>query len=241
MIYFRYLRSLCYKCLRDFSSSQQDYKDILRGIEIEEGSKFAKYIFAMILMPVETNRKKLLEYVDGFKSILDLFEEDKNRRILSNYYINLIDKNQVYIGDNHSKKWLDKKIPEIIRTLQRRSFFKRFSLQRIVEMLDRMELKLISKKDILFFQEDKVYVIVSGNIIMKNHEQFIQLPMTCAKFGEGDILNFMQEDSELFTSLETWFFAQVESEIAIFDRDYFQKIWDQDIMTEKLMMWSSLV
>ena len=78
----------------------KDYKDILGAFELEEGSKFANYIFAMILMPVETNRKKLLEYVEGFKGVLDLFEGKKNRRILSQYYLDYIDKNHVYIGDN---------------------------------------------------------------------------------------------------------------------------------------------
>jgi len=66
------------------------------------------------------------------------------------------------------------------------------------------------------------------------------LPLTCAKFGEGDVLNFLQEKTALFNSLETWFFAQVESEVAIFDRAYFEKVWDEDIMTEKLMLQSSL-
>ena len=51
----------------------------------------------------------------------------------------------------------------------------------------------------------------------------------------------MQEKTALFNSLETWFFAQVESEVAIFDRTYFERVWDDDIMTEKLMLQSSLV
>ena len=76
---------------------------------------------------------------------------------------------------------------------------------------------------------------------MKNHDAKIELPLTCAKFGEGDILNFLQESSELFNSLETWFFAQVETEVCVFEKKYFQKVWDEDIMTKKLMLHSSLV
>ena len=153
-IYFRYLRALCYKVMGEFVKSQKDYKDILGAFELEEGSKFANYIFAMILMPIETNRKKLLEYVEGFKGILDLFEGKKNRKILSHHYLEYIDKNHVYIGDNQNKKWLDKKIPDIIRILRKRSFFKRFSLPRVCEMLEQMELRLVKEKDILFFQKD---------------------------------------------------------------------------------------
>ena len=187
-------------------------------------------------MPLETNRKKLLEYVEGFRGVLDLFEGQKDRRILSQYYLEYIDKNNVYISDNKHPKWRDAKIPEVIRLLRQRSFFKRFSLPRLCEILDRMELKLIPARDLLFFRPEEVYVVVSGNILMKNHDEQIELPMTCAKFGEGDVLNFLQEGSHLYHSLETWFFSQVESEVAVFDRAYFQKMWEEDIMTEKLML-----
>jgi hypothetical protein len=40
----------------------------------EEGNKIAKYIFGMILMPLETNRKKIMEYVEGFQGILEQYE-----------------------------------------------------------------------------------------------------------------------------------------------------------------------
>ena len=43
-------------------------------------------------------------------------------------------------------------------------------------MINEMELQLIREKDILFFEEDKVYVLVSGSILMKNHEASVNLP-----------------------------------------------------------------
>ena len=36
-------------------------------------------IFGMVMMPLEVNRKKLLKAVETFKSILDRYEEDKDR------------------------------------------------------------------------------------------------------------------------------------------------------------------
>ena len=128
--------------------------------------------------------------------------------MLRDSYLTLIDKSKTYVGDNNKNpKWLDKNVSKVIRTLRVRSFFKRFSLQRICEMINEMELQLIREKDILFFEEDKVYVLVSGSILMKNHEASVNLPQTLAKFGDGAILNFLQEKSELFNSLETWFYA----------------------------------
>lgn len=35
-----------------------------------------------------------------------------------------------------------------------------------------------------------MYVIVTGFILMKNHESNLNLPDTFAKFSEGDILNY---------------------------------------------------
>lgn len=71
----------------------------------------------------------------------------------------------------------------------------------------RMDLKMQAKNTLLFFEPKRVYVIVSGSILMKNHERNIMLPQTAAKFGEGDILNFHQEGSEIFFSVETWFYC----------------------------------
>ena len=97
-------------------------------------------------------------------------------------------------------------------------------------MLWEMELVLYRPNDLLFYEKDKVYVVVSGNIVMKNHDGSIYLPRRCAKFGEGDILNYTQDKIPLFASLETWFFAQVETEIAVFDKSYFEKVLREDIM-----------
>lgn len=61
-----------------------------------------------------------------------------------------------------------------------------------------------------------------------------------AKFGQGMILNFQQEN-EKFDSIDTWFVAQVETEIAIFDKKYFTKVWNEDIMTQQLLLKRSLI
>ena len=54
-------------------------------------------------------------------------------------------------------------------------------------------------------------------------------------------MNFMQEGSELFNSLETFFLAQVSSELAVFDKDYFDKVWHEDILTNEMMLKRSIV
>jgi len=54
-------------------------------------------------------------------------------------------------------------------------------------------------------------------------------------------MNFLQDKSERFNSVETFFQAQVESEVAVFAKDYFMIIWQRDIMTEELRLKRSQV
>jgi len=129
----------------------------------------------MVMMPLEVNRKKLLKAVETFKSILDRYEEDKDRKVLAQHYIGCENPDQqhgVYKDkDNKHPKWIDRKMKDVIKVLRTRYFFKRFSLPRIREMIDEIQLDVIGKKEILFFEAKKVYVIVSGSIVMKNHER----------------------------------------------------------------------
>ncbi len=123
------------------------------------------------------------------------------------------------------KKWFDKDKPKVLKTLRTASFFSRFSLQRQLDIMNVMRIKLYPMNSLLFFEPNEVYVVVSGSILMKNHERNIMLPQTAAKFSEGDILNFHQEGSEIFYSVETWFLCQVDTEVAIFEKTYFEEIW----------------
>ena len=113
----------------------------------------------------------------------------------------------------------------MLKTLRTASFFSRFSLDRQREIMRVIKLNLYSRQTLLFFEPNEVYVVVSGSILMKNHERNIMLPQTMAKFGEGDILNFHQEGSDIFYSLETWFYCQVDTEVAVFEKGYFEELW----------------
>lgn len=224
--YFWYLRALCYRMLGNFEDAKRDYRNIMSAFQNQEGRRIASRIIAMIIMPLELNRKKVLRLVEQFHGIIDKYEIDRDRKLLPKYDAALKDKQR------------DKqKLAELLQTL---SFFKRFSMQRIREMADEMTQKVVEKDRPLFFKPHEVYIIVSGSILMQNHRQQSDLPLTYAKFTNGAIMNFLQEKSPIFYSIETWFLAQVETEVVVFDKAYFQKIWDQDIMTEEVKLKSSL-
>jgi hypothetical protein len=56
------------------------------------------------------------------------------------------------VGENKDKKWVDKKIYDVVNILKELSFFKRFNKQRIREMMNEMNLELIEKGKIIYFE-----------------------------------------------------------------------------------------
>jgi hypothetical protein len=44
------------------------------------------------------------------------------------------------------------------------------------------------------------------------------------------------QDETIFNSLETWFVAEVQTEVAVFKRSYFEQLWRNEIMTEELKL-----
>ena len=65
-------------------------------------------------------------------------------------------------------------------------------------MMDQMTIRLVHAGRLLFFEKSKVYVIIGGSMLMQNHWQRTDLPATHAKFRNGAILNFLQDESEIF-------------------------------------------
>ena len=100
------------------------------------------------------------------------------------------EKNKFKASSNHDPKWFDQSRATVLKTLRTASFFSRFTLDRQREIMNIMKVKLYQKQSLLFFEPNEVYVVVSGSILMKNHERNVMLPQTMSKFGEGDILNF---------------------------------------------------
>lgn len=68
------------------------------------------------MVPLEIDRKKQLKFVEYFKEILERYEEDKDRKMLTQYYIDFEhqDKTQMAIRENKHHKWYDKKLPECL-------------------------------------------------------------------------------------------------------------------------------
>ncbi len=64
--FFLYIKATALKHQKRYSEAETLYCSMLKHFNKEEGNKIAKYIFGMILIPLEVNRKKIMEYVEGF-------------------------------------------------------------------------------------------------------------------------------------------------------------------------------
>lgn len=118
-----------------------------------------------------------MKMIQTFEHILERYESDKDRKILAPHYIALLDPNKYKLSlknnelDSRNRKWVDKNQTKVLKTLQELYFFKRFKLKRLLEFMDLMEIEIIPKTNALFFSPDKVYIIVSGSILMRNHQK----------------------------------------------------------------------
>jgi hypothetical protein len=105
------MRAMCLKLLKKYHKSEETYISMAKSFNREEGNKIAKYIFGMILMPLETNRKKIMEYVEGFQGILEQYESiTKDRKKLIQYSAEALDDKNRYLlskdDKKEDKKWL---------------------------------------------------------------------------------------------------------------------------------------
>lgn len=167
--------------LTRFDDSGQDYETIRRAILLTKGKEITKSIFGMLMGPLEKNRKKIIMYVDNFLDVLEKFSEQQDKLLLSNYYLETAVN---YFGETKpGSKWIPKKINEVLEVLSNLSFFKRFPRNRLREIMEELDLKIIASKKLIFFEPNKVYVVVSGSLQMQGHQANPLSPVTYANFG----------------------------------------------------------
>ena len=104
--------------------------------------------------------------MDEFKRIIDKYEAPIDRKKIAMYNMDYIERREFIMKDNSNPFWIDKKIPLVIESLQGIPFFKRFSYNRLHELINKMKVKLVKAKKLVFIDCTKVYVIVSGSILM---------------------------------------------------------------------------
>ena len=56
----------------------------------------------------------------------------------------------------------------------------------------------------MFPEKDKVFIIMSGSLLLNSHTKSIKNPQLIAKYEQGDIVGYKKGDFNVLHNLETW-------------------------------------
>ena len=109
-----YIRLLWNLKLWRYDEVQEDYDFLAPAVKTKEGQQLCKYIFGIILLPVEVDRKRIIDCIEGLNDIWNYYEKSNEQtRILNKHYF--------YDGG-----WEKNKTLLAAKKLWELSFFKRF-------------------------------------------------------------------------------------------------------------------
>ena len=154
-----YFEALWYKLDQNFWKANEWYHTLASKLYMKEKALVVKYTVGLLLIPTLTDRDKVNEFVENLQDIMDLYTIEQDEwEVINNWY------------NFESNQWPEEKREEIIQYLKTRSFFHRFSVKQLKEILPYMRLKKYKTNDVLFTEEINVYVVIAGDVIMKKFE-----------------------------------------------------------------------
>ena len=71
-----YFRALCLKKIQNFKESEKEYKTLHHKFALQEGQRLKKYIFGIILLPLEKERKVIENYISSLHELIKLYSPD---------------------------------------------------------------------------------------------------------------------------------------------------------------------
>lgn len=77
----------------------------------------------------------------------------------------------------------------------------------------------------MFIKQNRVYVIVSGNIIAYNHKANFTKPLINCYYNEGSVIGFEEKDNKITVDYNTWLFSSTNVEYLSVETTVFQDLW----------------
>lgn len=109
------MKAVCLKKLRRYEESQSTYKELHEIIRRTENQEIVKYVFGIILLPFNNERRLVTDYIENFENMMDFYGTvPKIQDPLMNYYV-------------PNDGWITDKVPIVLDKLKNRSFFRRFN------------------------------------------------------------------------------------------------------------------
>lgn len=114
------MKSVCLKKLNRYDDSQTTYKLLHDIIMRTENKEIVKYVFGIILLPFQNDRRLVSDYVENFENLMDFYKPKVTiNDPICPYYV-------------PKDGWLTDKIDLVISKIKDRSFFKRFNKMQLV-------------------------------------------------------------------------------------------------------------
>jgi hypothetical protein len=76
-----------------------------------------------------------------------------------------------------------------------------------------MEVSFNNKGKVIFVRDDLVHIVVSGYVVIRNHDETFMPPKILAKMGPGSILGHEGIDDGLSCLIETWIVCMTNVEL----------------------------
>eukprot|EP00347_Sterkiella_histriomuscorum_P001557 403371576 len=189
---FVYLKALCNKKLRNYSESENQYKSLDKQFRLSEGKKLIKYVFSIMILPLQTDKKLIEDYFDNFLELKNLHDPEiglnqKVSQALDSIYV----KNQ----------WINNQ--DAVNFLQTFKFFKQLPKHVLIDLLPQLEIKT-SKINDLVFVEDTVVLIINGRVTLRFHENHALDHKTLGVYSQGSILGSQNADNGLSCNSNSW-------------------------------------
>jgi tetratricopeptide (TPR) repeat protein len=215
-----YVRALCHREVKNYKMSLESYAKVMkREHEISDYEKMIE----------QQNFKDLaLKIVEGpgFPGWrIDIYSHFKRNKLLKeNNRIMMVDLTKYYV---RKEGWLIDRIPEVIVDLQRIRFFNRFDRETLYQMMKKTDLRVVSKRSLLFLEPDQCAIVVNGNLNMFSHKNDVAVPILQAVFTPGDIIGNAAIDKGWSRDTHSWIIAYQDCDILVMNIEYVNYLWDK--------------
>ncbi|CAI2379008.1 unnamed protein product [Moneuplotes crassus] len=224
---FLYLAALNNRKLGYYSDANVVYNQLIKITKYEDGRYLIKYTMGLILVPLVEDRNKITGLIESLSELIDFY---------------CIDEPQDYISVSYSyeaEKWLFKE--NAISYLKTLKFFERFTTEELgKDVLPFLKLKKYKKDEIIFPDGKHVYIIISGDVILRSHEEKISPCKILARFRQGDVIGSecdlpqnlkLKDEGEVEIAetlkVENWCVVRCPTVTAVLKIEDFNRIFDK--------------
>jgi len=68
-----YFKAICFKKMRQLESAEEQYVLLRPALKKSEGNSLVQFVFGMTLLPLQSNRKLVDNYLENFVELLNLY------------------------------------------------------------------------------------------------------------------------------------------------------------------------